>query len=78
MTLTTIKTIKAITVVFLCVLSVQMNAQESLTAIEWQEDLRFLQETVHRDYSNLFKKVTSEKFDTEVEKLYKEIRICGT
>ena len=48
-------------------------AQESLTAIEWQEDLRFLQETVHRDYSNLFKKVTSEKFDAEVEELYKEI-----
>ncbi len=44
---------------------------EKLTAADWQSDLRFLQQTVHKDYSFLFKKVTAAAFDTEVEKLYK-------
>lgn len=46
-------------------------AIEKLTADDWQSDLRFLQQTVHKDYAFLFKKVTAEKFDAEVEKLYK-------
>lgn len=50
-----------------------LNAQKKLTAAQWQHDLKFLQETVHKDYSHLFKKVTAEKFDSEVEKLYQEI-----
>lgn len=53
--------------------SLQITAQNSITSAEWQEDLRFLQERVHKDYSHLFKKVTSEKFDSEVDKLYAEI-----
>lgn len=48
-------------------------AQETLAAVEWQEDLRFLQKTVHSDYPFLFKKVEKEKWDAEVEKLYAEI-----
>ncbi len=52
---------------FLTVFSI--NAQTSLTPADWQADLRFLQETVHQDYSFLFKKVTQEKFDAEVAKL---------
>ena len=68
-----IKIFKTIIVVFLCAFSFQVNAQKTLTAAEWQEDLRFLQETVHEDYSFLFKKVTAEKFDDEVEMLYKTI-----
>jgi tetratricopeptide (TPR) repeat protein len=47
------------------------NATEKLTAADWQADLRFLQKTVHKDYSFLFKKVTAAAFDAEVEKLYK-------
>jgi tetratricopeptide (TPR) repeat protein len=50
-----------------------LHAQKKLTAAEWQHDLKFIQETVHKDYAHLFKKVTVEKFDSEVEKLYKEI-----
>ena len=34
-------------------------AIEKLTAADWQADLRFLQQTVHKDYSFLFKKVTA-------------------
>ena len=46
-------------------------AFDKLTATDWQADLRFLQQTVHKDYSFLFKKVSAQSFDTEVEKLYK-------
>lgn len=45
----------------------------TLTAADWQSDLRFLQEKVHNEYSFLFKKVTATAFDAEVEKLYKAI-----
>lgn len=48
-------------------------AIEKLTAADWQSDLRFLQQTVHKDYSFLFKKVTAADFDATVEKLYKEM-----
>ncbi len=44
-----------------------------ISASDWQSDLRFLQTTVHKDYPFLFKKVTAEAFDEEVEKLYQTI-----
>jgi len=49
------------------------TALDKLTAADWQADLRFLQQAVHKDYSFLFKKVTAAKFDEEVEKLYKSM-----
>lgn len=49
-----------------------LSAQQT-NAKQWQEDLRFLQNTIHRDYSFLFVKTTKEDFDAQVEKLYKEI-----
>lgn len=45
----------------------------AFTAIDWQNDLRFLQQTVHKDYPFLFKKVKPADFDAAVEKLYKEM-----
>ncbi|MEP3210062.1 MAG: tetratricopeptide repeat protein [Maribacter sp.] len=48
-------------------------AQETITATAWQEDLKFLQQTVHKEYPFLFKKVTAKKFDGEVEKLHAQI-----
>lgn len=54
-------------------LALQATAQSSFTATQWQEDLRFLQHTVHKDYPFLFKKVTQEDFDAAVDDLYKEI-----
>lgn len=48
-------------------------AQESLTPAEWQEDLRYLQQTVHKSYPFLFKKVTAQTFDQEVEKFHAAI-----
>lgn len=49
------------------------SAQEKLTKTQWQEDLRFLQKTIHKEYAHLFVKTTKEIFDTEVERLDKEI-----
>lgn len=47
--------------------------QTALTAEQWQADLRFLQQTVHKDYPFLFKKVTAATFDAEVDKFYQRI-----
>lgn len=62
------------TLLFLCfvVLSTAC-AQLNLSSADWQADLRFLQKTVHEDYNFLFKKVTQEDFDREVEKLHAAI-----
>ncbi|MBX2927812.1 MAG: tetratricopeptide repeat protein [Saprospiraceae bacterium] len=54
-------------------LAASIHAQTSLSAAGWQSDLRFLQQTVHKDYSFLFKKITTEKWDAEVDKLHKSI-----
>ena len=51
----------------------QATAQSTLTTKQWQEDLRFIQNTIHTDYSFLFVKTTKEIFDIEVEALYKNI-----
>ena len=60
-------------IILISFLTLQVAAQSSMTTAQWQEDLRFLQTTVHKDYSFLFKKTTSEKFDNSVEDLYAEI-----
>lgn len=76
---------KAKLLIVCCFLFAALNAQEDhgihqsvtnierdkLTAADWQSDLKFLQQTVHKDYSFLFKKVTEQEFDAAVEKLYK-------
>ena len=60
------------TLIFL-VLGSYLHGQTDLTPEAWQEDLRFLQKTVHEDYPFLFKKVDAETFNAEVEQLYKVI-----
>lgn len=67
-------TMKSLTFVFLFVLLVcSLPGQNSLSAADWQADLRFLQKTVHEDYSFLFKKTTAAEFDAAVNKLYEQI-----
>ncbi len=51
----------------------KLSAQEKLSKTKWQEDLRFIQATIHKEYSFLFVKTTKEDFDIEVEKLYNDI-----
>ncbi len=48
----------------------QITAQKTLTVQDWQNDLKFLQKTVHEEYPFLFVKTTKETFDAEVEKLH--------
>jgi tetratricopeptide (TPR) repeat protein len=48
-------------------------AQSTLNATDWQSDLRFLQQSVHKDYPFLFKKISPEKWDDQVEALHKSI-----
>jgi len=49
------------------------HAQPDLTTAQWQSDVRYLQKTVHDEYPFLFKKVTKELFDAEVEELCQDI-----
>lgn len=51
----------------------QLPAQQKITSSQWQNDLRFLQNTIHKDYPFLFVKTTKQIFDAEVESLYKDI-----
>ncbi len=50
-----------------------LSAQHQFTATQYQEDLRFLQENIHKNFSFLFKKTTPEAFDAEVEAFYESI-----
>lgn len=51
----------------------ETSSLKNLTAADWQADIRFLQQTVHKNYSFLFKNVTAEQFDAEADKLYQAI-----
>lgn len=57
----------------LIVCTLPLFAQIDLTAEQWQEDLRYLQHSVHKDYPFLFKKVTAGEFDAAVDQLYQQI-----
>lgn len=50
-----------------------VKTSNKLTVSDWQADLRFLQQTVHKDYSFLFKKITAADFDAAVEKFYQQM-----
>lgn len=43
------------------------------TAVEWQQDLRHLQNTVHTRYNNLFHMISAEKWDSAVDQFHKSI-----
>lgn len=51
----------------------QVTAQSKFTAKQWQEDLKFLQQSVHNDYSFLFRKTSVEEFDNAVKTLHDQI-----
>jgi tetratricopeptide (TPR) repeat protein len=54
-------------------LSLSAQVQNQLSTEDWQADLDFLQQSIHKDYTFLFKKVTAQKWDAEVAKLRSEI-----
>ncbi len=55
------------------ILSVQAHAQANMTAAKWQDDLRYLQEVVNTERSNLFHKITNEEFKQAVNALNAKI-----
>ena len=58
---------------FAFLLVFQVTSQETISKTQWQKDLRFLQNTIHKDYASLFVKTTKATFDQEVEELYTAI-----
>ncbi|TAI48835.1 hypothetical protein [Flagellimonas allohymeniacidonis] len=60
-------------ILFIACLVLFKGHAQTLSAVDWQKDLRFLQEIVHEDYPFLFKKVTASEFDKAVETFYNEI-----
>ncbi len=51
---------------------VSMSSQ-SIDKKLWQDDIRFLQYTIHTKYANLFYNVTAQQFDSSIEKLIEKI-----
>ncbi len=64
---------KTIIYLIMFILVLPLNAQNKFSVKEWQDDLKFLQKTVHTDYPFLFKKITADKFDLAVEEFYNTI-----
>ena len=64
---------KTFTTLVACLLFMLVPAQSKISSTDWQNDLKFLQETVHKDYAFLFKKVTAGEFDAAVAQFHSEI-----
>ncbi len=55
------------------VLSVRAHAQAEMTAEKWRKDLRYLQEVVTTERSNLFHKITNTEFKHAADELHAKI-----
>jgi hypothetical protein len=55
------------------ILGVHCHAQVTMTAEKWRDDLRYLQEVVTTERSNLFHKITRDEFEQEVRELNERI-----
>lgn len=49
------------------------QGQNTVSATDWQADLRYLQKIIHDEYPFLFRKITAEDFDAQVETFYEAI-----
>lgn len=68
------KRIKLVLALFVLGCSLSVSAQEFVvTSEQWQQDLDVLQQTVHKDFSHLFDKITKDQWDKEVEAFREEI-----
>ncbi len=54
-------------------LCMSLSAGYSQTASQWQEDLTYLQKTVHSKYSNLFYNISEKDWDKAVDEFYNNI-----
>jgi len=67
------KSLSTFIIMLMMLIGTNFYAQNQLSSSQWQEDLRYFQKVIHDDYPFLFKKISSEDFDAEVEKLHKDI-----
>ncbi|MEO1031240.1 MAG: hypothetical protein AAFX55_07530 [Bacteroidota bacterium] len=51
----------------------QAFTQNTISTSAWQEDILYLQSTVHKKFPFLFKKITAEDFDKAVDELYNNV-----
>ena len=65
--------LKAFSLLITLTFSNAILAQDNITAEQWQEDLEYLQATVHNEYDFLFKKISKEEWDAKVEELHRAI-----
>ena len=66
-------TVRAFLASLFVLAALTLQAQPKFSAEQWQEDLRFLQKTIHEDYPFLFKKITAADFDAAVDELHDQI-----
>lgn len=57
----------------LCISTLAAFGQINQSTEAWQEDLAFLQQTVHQEYPFLFKKISAEEFDQAVKTFHDAI-----
>lgn len=73
--MTTSKLIRKVS--FLCCIlflfQVSGFTQKKLSASQWQSDLAYLQNKIHKEYPNLFHNVQAKQFDSAVAVLHKQI-----
>lgn len=70
--LKTMKPVRLVCLLLLFILPAVLPAQQP-SALQWQEDLRFLQQTIHQEYPFLFKKIDPATFDASVAALDRSI-----
>ncbi len=64
---------KKIVLLIITFLTLVHGLKAQLTTEQWQEDLHFLQKTIHDEYASLFVKTTPTDFDAAVESLHAQI-----
>ena len=64
---------KSLLPVILILVFAMPSQSQSIDKKLWQDDLRYLQSTIHTKYSNLFYNVTPHQFDSTIERTIEEI-----
>ncbi len=60
-------------IIFSFILCTCLSSVNSQTATDWQGDLRYLQQTIHSKYNNLFYNISPPDWDKAVDEFHKQI-----
>lgn len=64
---------RLIATIFLIVFSFLNSQSQDSTLKDWQTDIKYLQDLVHKEYSFLFDKITKVAWDSVVEEVYNDL-----